>query len=213
MIRFWNAFTKVTAWPVQWFCFRTKVHYEDKAAQGRNKGAAVLVSNHTSVFDYAVWMFVFFGRTLRFQMAEVLFEKKVLGRFLKMLGGIRVDRDAHDCSSIETSLDVLDAGGVVGIFPESRLPLAGEERPIAFKTGAAYLALVSGAPVIPVYTNGSYFQRRRAQVMIGRPVDVSVWVKEGASEKENVAAITGGLREKIIELRELLDERTKQTGK
>ena len=209
MIRFWNAFTKITAWPVQWVCFRTKVFYEDREAQGRRiRGPAVLVSNHTAVFDYAVWMFVFFSRTLRFQMAEVLFEKKLLGWFLSKLGGIRVDRDAHNCTSIEASLDILDAGGVVGIFPESRLPLKGEERPIAFKTGAAYIALVSGAPVIPVYTDGSYFKlKKRARVIIGRPVDVSEWIVEGAAEKENVAIITEKLRERIIELRELLNEK------
>ena len=55
MILFWNWFVKLTGWPVQLLCFRTKVLYEDRKVQGRRiRGPAILVSNHTSVYDYAV---------------------------------------------------------------------------------------------------------------------------------------------------------------
>ena len=138
LIKFWNAFVKITAYPVQKAVFRTKVCYEDKRAQSRRiKGSAVIVSNHTSVWDYGVYLFVFFFRTLRCQMAEVLFNKKPLGLFLKMMGGIRVDRDARDFSFVAKSQEILEKGGVVEIFPESRLPLKGEERPLPFKPSAA----------------------------------------------------------------------------
>ena len=97
LIDFFNWFVKITAYPVQKLIFRTKVYYQDKNVQSRHiKGAAIVISNHTSVFDYAVYLFVFFTRTLRVQMAEVLFDKKPLGLFLKMLGGIYVNRDVHN---------------------------------------------------------------------------------------------------------------------
>ena len=52
LIKLFNAFVKITAWPVQFFCFRTKVYYEDKRSQSRIvKGRAVIISYHTSVFD------------------------------------------------------------------------------------------------------------------------------------------------------------------
>ena len=77
MIRFWNAFTKITAWPVQFFCFRTKVHYEDRSVQGRHiKGPAIIISNHTSVFDYAVYIFVFITRSV--------FQLLIIGRYQSM---------------------------------------------------------------------------------------------------------------------------------
>ncbi|MBQ9414646.1 MAG: 1-acyl-sn-glycerol-3-phosphate acyltransferase [Clostridia bacterium] len=206
-IRFWNWFAKITAWPLQWLCFRTKVIYEDPAVQKRAiKGEAILISNHTSIFDYAVYLFVFFGRTLRFQMAEVLFEKPVLGWLLKRLGGIRVDRNAFDFGFVAASQDVLDHGGVVGIFPESRLPQAGEERPLPFKTSAAYIALSTGAPVIPVYTNGSYFNRHRARIVIGKPFYAGDWTDDTLSDKENIDRVTVKMRERIIELGTLLNE-------
>lgn len=208
-ISFFNAFVKITAWPVQWLCFRTKISYEDKALQGRRiKGGAIIISNHTSVFDYAVYLFVFFSRTLRFQMAEVLFKKKLLGLFLKCMGGIFVDRDSHDLGFIARSQEVLDRGGVVGVFPEGRLPRKSEERPLPFKSGAAFLALSSGAPVIPVYTNGSYFSKKRARVVIGRPVFAEDLVPRDLSDREKIDLLSSALRERVKELGELSDEKT-----
>lgn len=207
MTALWNLFVKITAWPVQFFCFRTKVYYEDRKVQGRHiKGPAIIISNHTSVFDYAVYLFVFFTRTLRFQMAEVLFKKKILGVFLKMLGGIYVDRTGYDFGFIAKSEEILSRGGVVGIFPESRLPLPGEERPLEFKSSAAYIALSSGVPVIPVVTNGSYFKKSRARVIIGKPIDTLSLSDPSLGEKEDLKQVSEKLRASIIELEKLLYE-------
>lgn len=207
MINFFNWFVKITGWLVQLIVFRTKVFYVDKAKQSRKiKGPAIIVSNHTSVWDYAIWLFVFFSRTLRFQMAEVLYKKKVLGLFLKMMGGIYVNRDTHDLSFIDKSNEILRKGGVVGIFPESRLPLPEEERPLPFKESVTQLALLSEKVIIPVYTSGVYFKKSRVRVMIGNPINVSDYIDESLSEKENIDRITKLLREKIIELGQKLDE-------
>lgn len=209
-IRFVNAFTKITAWPVQRLIFRTKILYEDRRVQGRRiKGSAIIISNHTSVYDYAVMLFVFFSRTLRYQMAEVLFEKKPLGYFLKGLGGIRVDRNNYDFSFLARTERILRNGGVVGIFPESRLARKGEERPLPFKPSAAYLALSADVPVIPVYTNGCYFSRHRAVVLIGKPMDIHVYTDRVSGEKEKIEALTKAMRDKIISLEKEYHERWK----
>lgn len=206
-INIFNWFTKITGWPVQKICFRTAVYYEDKSIQNRKiEGSAIIISNHTSVWDYAVWLFVFYGRTLRFQMAEILFKRPGLGLLLRQLGGIYVDRFSNDFSFIAKSEKILKKGGVVGVFPESRLPLPGEKRPLPFKASAAYLALASGEKVIPVYTDGSYFNRKHANVMIGCPMYVSEFVDEDLSEKENLERISELLRERVIELGHKLDE-------
>ena len=206
MIKFFNAFTKLTAWPVQKVCFRTKIYYENKNVQSSKiKGPAIIVSNHTSVFDYAVFLFVFFSRTLRYQMAEVLFKKKLLKWFLKNMGGIFVDRQSHDFSFIEQSKKILDKGGIVGVFPEGRIPKNTEQRPLEFKTGVTQLAMMSNAPIIPVYTNGSYFNKKRARVMIGTPISVAELVDPTKDFKTNLEEITLKLREKIIELGEMLN--------
>lgn len=206
-IKLCNLFVKITGWLPQKLVFRTKMLYEDAAIQKRKiSGPAILISNHTALFDYAIWLFVFIGRTLRFQMAEVLFRKKGLGLLLRLLGGIFVDRGTHDFGFVAKSEQILSAGGVVGIFPESRLPLEGEERPLPFKPSAAYLALSAGVPVIPVYTNGRYWTLRRAVVMIGTPMDVSLLTDPALSDKENIDRVTQAMRTRIMELGKKLDE-------
>lgn len=208
MIALWNWFVKITGWLPQKLIFRTKVYYEDKKAQSRRiKGPAIIVSNHTSVYDYAVFMFVFFSRTLRYQMAELLFRKKGLGGFLRSLGGIEVNRETHDVSCMAKSASILQHGGVVGIFPESRLPKPDETPPLEFKSGAALLALSSGVKIIPVYTDGCYFKKKRARVIIGKPVDVRALYDDSLSERQNIDVITEKLRQKIIDLGVLLGEK------
>lgn len=200
-IKIVNFLTKVTAWPVQFACFRTKILYEDRKSQDRNiKGSAILISNHTAVYDYAVMIFVFIGRILRYQMAEVLFDKKPLGLLLKGLGGIRVDRGRYDYSFMARSEEILKNGGVVGVFPEGRLPRPGEERPLPFKPGAAYLAIATNAPIIPVYTNGSYFCRRRAVVVIGKKMYAKDYIDPSLDEKENIKIVSEAMRERICTL-------------
>lgn len=204
-----NWFVKITGWPIQLICFRKKIYYEDKAVQSRRvRGKAIIISNHISVYDYPVAMFVFWTRTLRFQMSELVMKKPVLGVLLRMLGGIYVDRDAHDFGFMAKSEKILEKGGVIGICPEGRLPRKGETRPLEFKTGAAYLALVTDTPIIPMYTNGSYFNfKERARVIIGTPIIPSQIADPSLSDKENIAELTRVMREKTIRLGKLLNER------
>ena len=218
MYGFIQAFTRFTGWPIQAICFRTKVHYEDRSVQSRRiKGSAIIVSNHTSVYDFAVMLFTFPFRTLRYLMAEVLFKKKGLRGFLRALGGVMVDRDSYDFAFLEKCNEILAKKGVVGIFPEGRLPREGEERPLPFAPSAAYLAIMSGAPVIPVYTDGCYFKKKRAHVIIGKPIDVQSLTEEGLTERENLEKVNGYLRKRIVELGNELqrqkDERAKKREK
>ena len=150
-----NWFVKITAFLPQLLVFRTKVHYEDKRVQNRRiKGKAIVVSNHNYLMDFAVLMFVFWRRSLRCAVAEIMYQKNFfMTLLLKALGCVRIDREEHDFSFIDKFKKILDKGGVVEMYPESRLPDPGDERPLEFKPSYVYLALESGAPIIPIYNN------------------------------------------------------------
>ena len=197
-----NWIVKITAFLPQFFVFRTRVSYEDKRAQStRIRGKAIVVSNHNNLMDFAVLLFVFWRRTLRCAVAEVLYQKNIfLTAFLHFMGCIRVERDAHDFSFLPKLKRVLDRGGVVEIYPESRLPRREEEKPLAFKPSYVYLALESGAPIVPVYQNGKAFARERAEVVIGTPIYVEELYDATLSERENIEKINQYVRNKIIEL-------------
>ena len=208
MITFFQYFVRITGFIPAMLILRTKVYFEDKRVQSRRiKGQAILMSNHTSVYDYAVFLYVFFFRTLRYQMAEVLYKKKLLGMFLKCMGGIYVNRDSLDFSFMDKSKKLLEKNKVVGVFPESRLPKEGETRPLPFKESITILALESGAPIIPIYTDGQYFTKKRAHVTIGKPIYVKDYYDNAKSRKENIECITSILRDKIIELGKLYEEK------
>ena len=205
--RLFQWFVKLTGWIPQLIAFRLKVYYEDKAVQSKKiRGSAIVVSNHNTVLDVAVMMYVFWRRTLRCVTAEIMYEKNIfMSAFLRLFGAIRVDRNDHDFGFIEKSARILGRGGVVEIYPEARLPLAGEERPLEFKPSAVYLALESGAPIIPVYNSRRGFGDRPGAVMIGKPIYARELYDDSLDEKANIENITEILRGKIIELSEKLE--------
>ncbi len=214
MLHFCNWFVKITGWIPQLLVFRTKVYYEDRSVQDRRiKGKAIVVSNHTCLMDFAVLMYVFFRRTLRCAAAEILYAKNfLLSFFLKAVGCVKIERNGCDFSFLSQFEKILSAGGVVEIYPESRLPKPGEERPLEFKPSYVYLALETGAPIIPVYNNGKPFAKERERVIVGKPIHVSDLYDSTLSEKENIAAINTYVRSKIIELGKELERQAEKEG-
>lgn len=197
-----NWFVKLTGWLPWVLVARPRIHFEDKAAQDRRiRGAAIVICNHTALWDFAALMFLFPLRTLRCVVAELMYEKNTFMRvFLKALGTIRVDRNIPDFAFLDQCAAILHKGGVVEIFPEARLPLPGENGLLPFKPSVVRMALESGAPVIPVYTDGNYFCIKRNHLVVGKPLDLRQYYDSSRSDKENLAAITEILKEKIYAL-------------
>ncbi len=203
---------KITAYPVYLAVFRTKVYYKNKSVQSRKiKGKAIVVSNHTSVWDFALMLFLFPFRLLRCVVAEIIYTRFGMKPFLALFGAIKVDRNTQDYAFIAKSVKVLQKGGVVEIYPEGRLPdKENDVAPLPFKPSAVYIALESNAPIIPVYTNGKYFTKERARVMVGEPIYVSDMYDGTLSERENIEKINDFLRKTIIELGEELERQSKR---
>lgn len=163
------------------------------------------MSNHTEVWDHAALIFLFPRRILRCVVAELMYEKNFFITFvLKALGSIKVDRNKNDFSFIQKCCSILDRNGVVEIYPESRIGGNAEHELLPFKPSVTYIALESGAPIIPVYTDGMYFTKAKNHIIIGKPIDVASLYDPELSEKENINKITEILREKINELKNTL---------
>ena len=205
LIAFMNYFTKFTGWLPEQMVLRPKVLFENKKVQRRRiKGAAIIISDHHSVYDYLAYMFVFFWRTLRFQMAEVLFKRKGLSRFLRALGGIYVDRDSHDFPCLTKSEAILRRGGVVGIFPEGTRNKENDEI-LPFKAGSFKIATKSGCDIIPIsiVNTSAIFEDnfpkiKKAHVIIeyGKPIPTA------GLPREELVALPGKSRDLIVEMYE-----------
>ena len=196
------GFTKITGILPALLFYKPRVRIAGNAH--RNLPApAILASNHCSLLDFPLYLIVFPFRSIRFLMAEVLFGKnKFFSVFLSCLGGIKVDRDTHNFGFVSDAIEILDKGGVLGIFPEGRLPVGG--KPFPFTVSTAFIATHADAPIIPVYTDGNYGLFKRAGVVIGEPIVLSDHCKEGLSEQEQLAYLTEFLRTTVYSLKEEL---------
>lgn len=214
MYKFMQTFVRITGVLPYLLIFRTKVYYQKNAIKGSKlKGPAIVYANHTSLYDFAQMLFLFPFRFIRCLMAELLFKKPVLGPFLKSMGGLEVQRDSHDFSFLHKTDLILEKGGLVCAFPEARIPKEGEALPLPFKPSTAYIALKSGAPLIPVYSTGDYFCKQKNYVIIGEPIYVEDIFDNDLTEKENVEKINTVMRNKIIEMENELKERINQGKK
>ena len=206
-------FVKITGWPVQLFYYHKKVYlYNNDKRLRKIKGGALIVSNHTSLYDYPLIMYTFMKRTIRTLVAEVMYKKNYfLTKLVSRMGAIRVDRDTYDFSFMPKMINVLNKGQVGLVFPESRLPLDNEKgQLLEFKPSYIYLALESEVPIIPVYTNGVYGKAKRklkdrARIVIGNPIYVHDLYRDDLDEKENIKYINDYVKGTILELEKYLE--------
>lgn len=151
------------------------------------QGGFILCPNHVTEIDPLVVGHAIYSskRYPRYLAKESLFKVPVLGTLLRNTGQIPVARTSAGAShSLKAAREVLDANGVIIIYPEGTLTRDPDLWPMRGHTGAARLALQTGAPVIPMahwgaqdlfprYAKGiKLFPRRRVTVVAGDPVDL-----------------------------------------
>ncbi len=198
-INLFLGFTKLTGLIPAYLFFKPRVC----RAKKRLPKSCIIVSNHKSLLDFALYLLIFPFRTIRFLMAEVLYSKGVPFSFLlNSWGGIRVDRDDRDFSFVGETIEVLDNGGTVGIFPEARLPVDG--KPLPFTTSTAFIAMHADVPIVPVFTDGNYGLFKRAGVCVGDPFYLTDFCKDGLDEAAQLAHLTEVLRKRVFALEEKL---------
>ncbi|MBG6183981.1 1-acyl-sn-glycerol-3-phosphate acyltransferase [Arthrobacter sp. CAN_A214] len=147
-------------------------------------GPAVLVSNHLSFSD-SIFLPIAVPRPVVFLAKSEYFTGRGLkGRmtamFFRLSNQLPMDRSggAASSSSLTAGMDILNEGGLLGIYPEgTRSP---DGRLYRGKTGVAKLVLATGVPVIPVAMIGTDKVQpigrripniRRVGVIIGEPLD------------------------------------------
>ncbi|MER6185357.1 lysophospholipid acyltransferase family protein [Streptomyces sp. NPDC047461] len=113
-------------------------------------GPVIYAVNHSHAIDGPMVMGVA-PRPTHFLIKKEAFIGP-LDPFLLAIGQVKVDRSGTDRTAITQALDVLSAGGVLGIFPEGT---RGEGDFAALRAGLAYFAVRSGAAIVPVAVLGS----------------------------------------------------------
>ncbi|GIM83138.1 lysophospholipid acyltransferase family protein [Salinispora arenicola] len=153
-------------------------------------GGIIIVPNHISHADPLVAAHFVYdsGRWPQFLGKASLFRIPLVGGILRRCWQIPVERGTSSAvQSLDLLVDTVDGGGAVVIYPEGTTTREPELWPMKGKTGAARLALATGAPVIPVAMWGPerMFDPRTTRlnprpripvtVVAGPPVDLERW--------------------------------------
>ena len=173
--------------------FRVKKVGEENIAK---EGAYIMCANHRSNWDPPI--LVASTKRLNYIMAkEELFKNNFIKWFAKQCCVFPVKRGKKDLESIKFSLKVLKEGQILTLFPEGTRN--GMEKNGKAQNGAAFLALKTGVPVIPVGIQGEMKPFRKVKLNIGEPLDFSQY-KSNKPEKEILDKVSKEIMDNIIML-------------
>ncbi|GAA0585134.1 1-acyl-sn-glycerol-3-phosphate acyltransferase [Kribbella sandramycini] len=113
-------------------------------------GPVLMTPNHLSLLDGPLLGAI--SPRMLHQLAKIEAFGGLQGQFLHRVGQIAIDRSTYDNLAIRKSIRVLRDGRVLNIYPEGTRGAGDFGR---IRLGAAYLAMVTGAPILPVALLGT----------------------------------------------------------
>ncbi|MBR5559478.1 MAG: 1-acyl-sn-glycerol-3-phosphate acyltransferase [Oscillospiraceae bacterium] len=127
--------------------FRLMFHLEFYGQENiPEKGGYILVSNHRSGYD-PLFLSVGSPKHVHYMAKQELIELPIIGWIIKKAGGFGVSRGTGDTGAVDTAVNYLKNGEIVGIFPEGTRSRTG--KPLRPKSGVAHIAKMSGADILP----------------------------------------------------------------
>jgi 1-acyl-sn-glycerol-3-phosphate acyltransferase len=165
-------------------------------------GALLIVANHLSWYDPILLGVVLPRRAWFFTKVEI-FRWPVAGLLCRLTGQIPVHRGESDRAALEKGLAYLREGKALMVFPEGTV--ARQEQMLTARTGAAMLAIRSGATVLPIAHRGTRRVLRslriwfpRVDIYIGKPYTPAL--PEGVSRKIALQMVTEDIMTCIAEM-------------
>jgi 1-acyl-sn-glycerol-3-phosphate acyltransferase len=194
---------KTVATPLYKGLLRIKVEHCDRVPR---EGGAIVAANHISFFDSVALLQSIPRRAYFIGKAEYM-RSWATRRLFPAMGLIPIEREQarKAMAALEVAAAVLDRGDVLTIYPEGTRSRDGMLH--RGHTGVAQLALMSGAPIVPVGIVGTdHIQPigcrvprpfRRAVVRFGQPLDPTAY---GGSARRRRQMLTDDLMEAIRRL-------------
>ena len=165
--------------------YRMQVTFEEELPQDRG---FILACNHLSDMDPVV-LALACPRPVRYMAKSELFHIPVLGFLIRHLGAFPVGRGKGDTAAIDTAVQIVREGGILGIFPEGGRTKDGKFHKI--KSGAVVVASQTQADMVPsciIYEKRRWFRRRLVRVKFGRVIANKELQLTGHSKTELRAA-------------------------
>lgn len=172
------------------------------------EGGYIICSNHIAVRDVLL-IAASCPRQIRFIAKKELFSIPVLRRIISWLGAIKLDRSGNDLSAIKKSIEMINLGELVAIFPQGHRYPGVNPQETPRKNGAGLISYRAGCDVIPVcikVRKNKYSIFRKVHVIFGKPIDnKALGYKNGGNEEYKHA--TDVIFDEIISLYNAEDAR------
>ena len=171
------VFFKYLLMPLFWLFYRPLIiGHENLFIRGK----AIFVCYHMSMADPIVHAMVS-PRLIHFMAKAELFKNPVGKLLFPLFLAFPVNRKQSDMASLKNAIRVLEKGKVFGIFPEGKRAVTDEMD--VFEKGAAFLAIRSGAPVVPIYIRRDTYQKMHLRMAVGKPILVGSLVASTPKNK------------------------------
>ena len=170
------------------------------------RGGYIICANHTSIADMFA-LAVPFKCQIRYMAKEELFKTAFTRWLFGALGTFAVQRGKGDLDAIKKACDILNGGGIFGIFPEGTRTKAEDGTPGKAKTGAALITMKTKASVLPVsirYSTGQAKLFCRVQINIGELIEYEA-PKEEQTMRSELRIVTEKIMGKVLNLWEMKD--------
>jgi len=177
--------------PLKWiFAFFFKLKIESKENLKSLQGPLVIASSHASWIDpFLIGVAFPFGAKVFPIHYATLWKYYYFPLFTPLIwlfGGFPIRKGIGLNKTLAAPKDILELGGVVGIFPAGkRMRKWNENQPVRAKRGAAFLSLATNAPILPVKIEGNIgmsfktflMRKHQIKVKLGKtfflpPVDI-----------------------------------------
>ncbi len=154
------------------------------------EGGVIFCSNHIAAKD-PIMIAAALNRQLRFVAKTELFSVPLLGRLIRKLDAIELNRGGADVGAIRKSVAAVKEGSALAIFPQGHRYPGVNPATTPIKNGAALIAYQSGCDVVPVCIKTKKFKYglfRRIDIIFGKPIknsELGFW--NGGSDEYKAA--------------------------
>ena len=179
--------------------YRPKVTFLGETVKSpRLKTPSVIIANHTSMWDPLMMLAIFFHNRSIVVAKDQIEDPHFSWALTRVKCVIPCDRFNLDTEWALIAKRELEKGNSVIIFPEGKCRYDGLLN--EFKTGFAFLARSTGAPVLSVGIDGIYKRGHRTQIVVGEPEKIERM--KGIPSSKHLAERSEYFRQKVWGLKQ-----------